>query len=1215
MVKRTLLTLALCGLTGTFVLPVSAQEYSFQYFGYDQGLTNLAAKNLFQDRTGFIWVGTENGVFRYEGVRFRKFGEKEGLGLSVTASIGEAPDGSVLVGKPQGLYRLRAEHFEQVALPGNKTGVWGYNGIVRDRDRTWIATEFGLVSIKMGAGESLVVETGPQPPSPDLARASSVFLDGNTIWWGCGTALCRSVSGKVTATGAAAGLGPTAITSILKDPAGNLWIVQNRHLRVLHPGSERFEEPEIALPAIGMGSPVIDSDGRLLVPTTEGLAIRDSNGFRMVGRSSGLLPPVYSVLQDREGAVWLGLAGRGLAKWLGYSQWESFNAQSGLTGETVYEILPRADGTVWVGTEAGFFRGRRGSNEQWVWRPIRSVGPIPVHVVQAGPNGKLWLGSDSSGVGLFDPGTEKVKWFSAKDGLIGQSVWTVLTDRAGALWAGSDKGLYRAPPGTTTFHRVEETANEGANLLRFFTVIEAPNGDIWAGSAAGVWRYSGGNWTHFTTRNGLRSQAVIALAADKNGDLWIGYRLTGTITRLRFSATGKAEFQNFDPSAGQPVEITYFLGFDARGRLWAGTNQGILMRDDQSRWYQYDHHDGLIWDDCDLHGFAAEPDGHIWIGTSAGLSHFLPRDAPAESEPPRTVFTSVVSGKTAFDPAHSFTLESSSNSLIARFTALRFGRERDILFRYRLDPSAAWRETPYRELEFPAMPPGKYHLEVEARDTLSEYSSVPATFDFRIKPPLWREWWFIAGCAIGGILLGALILRRRSIREEAIRRALENAVAERTRELSHQYRHDVLTGLPNRLLFGERLHRELLTARRDRNRVAVLFIDVDRFKRINDTWGHHTGDLFLKEIAGRLSSGLRAGETIARIGGDEFIVLIPGLRERYEAERRGWDLLNTLEAPLQVESKNVFATMSVGISTFPDDALESGALMAAADAAMYRAKAEGKNQVQLFEAGMTEAASRPQNIEDRLREALKDGGFRLRYQAQYTLDGRLAGFEALLRIQGMERELGPGEFIPIAEETGLIVEMGAWALREACLQMKIWQQSGFPDIRIAVNVSVVQLAHAGFEAYLVRTIGETGIDPSHLELELTETVPVENTDASAHLLNRIRERGIQVALDDFGTGFSPMQYLHELPVDAVKIDQVFIRNLDAEPSSVPLVEGMVKLAKTLSLKVVAEGVETEAQFEILRQIGFDLAQGYLLSHPVTASEAEDLLRAGNLVRV
>jgi EAL domain-containing protein (putative c-di-GMP-specific phosphodiesterase class I) len=329
---------------------------------------------------------------------------------------------------------------------------------------------------------------------------------------------------------------------------------------------------------------------------------------------------------------------------------------------------------------------------------------------------------------------------------------------------------------------------------------------------------------------------------------------------------------------------------------------------------------------------------------------------------------------------------------------------------------------------------------------------------------------------------------------------------------------------------------------------------------------------------------------------------------------RGWDLMRTLVPPISIDGKNVFATISVGISTFPDDAGDASALMAAADAAMYRAKSAGKNQVQLFEPGMTEAASRPQNIEDRLREALRNGKFRLHYQPQYTLDGRLLGFEALLRMVGFETEIFPGEFIPIAEESGLIVEMGGWVLREACRQLRVWNASGFPDIRMAVNVSVKQLAHIGFELKLLQIVEETGIDPNRLELELTETALVKDTGVSAGLLDRIRKRGIQVALDDFGTGFSPMQYLHQLPVDVVKIDQVFVRDLDATPSSVPLVEGMVKLAKTLSLRVVAEGVETVAQFRILQEIGFDIAQGNLLSKPVPAEQAELLLRAGTLVR-
>jgi diguanylate cyclase (GGDEF)-like protein len=425
----------------------------------------------------------------------------------------------------------------------------------------------------------------------------------------------------------------------------------------------------------------------------------------------------------------------------------------------------------------------------------------------------------------------------------------------------------------------------------------------------------------------------------------------------------------------------------------------------------------------------------------------------------------------------------------------------------------------------------------------------------------------------------------------------------------------VLTGLPNRLLFGERLSRECVTAQRHGTRAAVLFIDLDRFKRINDTWGHQTGDLFLRQISERLRAGLRHDETIARIGGDEFIVLVPGLDDKREAEIRGWDLLRALEAPVRIEGKNVFATMSIGIAVYPDDATEPGALMAAADAAMYRAKSAGKNQVMLFETGMTEAASRPQNIEDRLREALKTGGFRLHYQPQYALDGRLEGFEALLRLRAFEEDLPPSEFIPIAEESGLIVEIGSWVLGEACRHAREWHDSGFPDVRIAVNVSVMQLAHPGFEEYVTRILEETCIDPARLEFELTETALVKNTGDSAGLLNRIRERGIQVALDDFGTGYSPMQYLHQLPVDVVKIDQVFVRDLDASPSSAPLVEGMVKLAKTLGLRVVAEGVETQAQMDMVRRIGFDIAQGNLLSKPVNPGDVKALIRRATVVRV
>ena len=1189
-----------------------AQQYAFQYFGAEQGLTNLGVKTLYQDRTGFIWLGTENGVFRYEGVRFRQYGAEKGLTPNVSASMGEGPDGAMLVGNQSGLFRLRGDRFEAVPMPGAKR-VFGYAGIARIGDTTWIATDAGLLGAVVGPDGKLLLQPGP--PSPDSTRpdARSILVDQGSIWWGCGGSLCKSTptaarQWQTEDVGARTGLKKLGVSAMIRDREGNLWVQQNRRLVGLMAGGAKFEEPVPPLPPVGTGTFGLDSDGKLLVPTTDGLAIRENGQFRMIGRTSGLLPPVYSVLQDNEGSVWLGLAGRGLAKWMGYNEWESYTAQSGLTGETVYEIAPRENGEAWVGTESGLFHGNRNGNE-WTWQLQKAVERIPIHAVRPQRDGKLWLGTDGKAVALFNPKGGGLTWYGPQQGLDGKLAYALLVDSADGVWVGTESGIFILEKGAKAFQRVSAVPK-----TRTWALEEAPNGDIWAGTSDGLWWRSGQTWRRFTEKDGLRSNSVLSIAADKTGGVWIGYRLTGTITRLEWGPTGTPVIKHMPTLPGPVSNITYFLNFDHQGRLWAGSNFGVqVLSADGTRWDRYDHRDGLVWDDCDLHGFAADPDGHIWIGTSGGLSRFMAKPKTATPEPPRAILTSATLGKTELDPAKRAVLDYTSDTLVIRFTALRFGHDRDLEFRYQLKPLVnTWRETSERELQFPALPANTYRLEVEARDAGGEWSQTPASLDFTVNAPWWRTWWFMGGSLVSVLVLGAVMLQRRTKREFALRHALETAVAERTRELSHQYRHDVLTGLPNRLLFGERLNRELISAGMSGTNVAVLFIDLDRFKRINDTWGHRVGDVFLKQVAERLRSGLLQDEMIARIGGDEFIVLIPGLRDKREAEVRGWDVMRSLEAPIVIEDKNIFATMSVGIAVFPADAPDASTLMAAADAAMYRAKDSGKNQVQPFVKGMMEAASRPQNIEDRLRAALESGGFRLRYQPQYSVDGALTGFEALLRLVGAEKELSPGEFVPIAEETGLIVDIGRWVLREACRQAKEWHDAGFPHIRIAVNVSVVQLVSPDFEATLSEALRETGMDPGRLELELTETALLRDAGASAGLLGRIRKKGIHIALDDFGTGFSSMQFLHQLPVDAVKIDRLFVRDLEGKTPSIPLVEGMVKLARTLRLRVVAEGVETEDQLAILRGIGFDAAQGHLMSLPVTADEAYELLLSGPL---
>ena len=1183
-----------------------AQEYSFQYLGVDQGLGNLGVSSFFQDRDGFIWVGTENGVYRYDGTRFRTFLRESGLPPTRSVSLGEAPDGSVLVGGSDGLFRFLGDRFERIPLPTGAR-ISGFSSIRRMGQTTWIGTSAGLLALVADYTGKL----GVQPAAPALALNGAavqvLFVDGSTLWWGCGRSVCRTEQNRTEDVGAAAGMKPGLIGHLLKDREGNLWVSQGRKLMRLRPEGKKFEDLTGVLPSLGIGQLAMDSAGKLLVPTTEGLAIREGERFRMAGRAQGLPGPVYSVFADRDGDVWIGLTGRGVAAWRGYNEWESFTARSGLTSETVFGMATMAGGGLWAGTENGLYAGTKGAGG-WSWGRVKGVGDISVQGVSRGPDGQVWLGTSGAGVARVDPAGGGVQWYREPEGVASRFVPSILADRTGTVWAGTMAGLFRLRAGAKQFEPVDPLP-----AVACWDVEEGPDGTVWVATSWGVWQQKGSGWRHYLTKDGLDHDNVLAVLPDDRGSVWIGYRLVGTITRLTPPERpgGKAAVTQINPAVGPASNITYFLKFDNDRRIWAGTNVGVeVFSASGTHWDRFDQSDGLIWNDCDLHGFVADANGGIWIGTSAGLSRYQPGAVTdARTRPLKTAVTGVRSGTEEMNPAASLTLAYSQAPLSIQYTAVRYASNWDTVFRYRLRPfDSQWHETALRELQFPALSPGNYRFEVEAREPATAWSGNAAVLEFRIQPPWWRTGWFAGSLfsLIGGMLLW--FLRRWSRHKEAAQRELEAAVAERTRELAHQYRHDVLTGLPNRLLFSEILEREIVSAERNHGQLAVLFVDLDRFKQVNDTWGHMVGDALLQKVGERLGRASLSTETVARMGGDEFIILVTGIRDKDAAETRGQELLRIMDQPVVIDGKEMFPTASMGIAVYPADAQDTAGLMAAADTAMYRAKGAGKNQVQLFRSGMKEAASRRQTIEAQLRNALKTEGLRLRYQPQYSPDCRLTGFEALVRLVGEDKEISPAEFIPVAEETGMILDLGHWVLQEACRQAHAWHEMGFGDIRMAVNVSAVQLGARGFEGLFHQVLVKTGMDPLKLEIELTETALMRDTGRSASILQRLRAMGIQVALDDFGTGFSTMQYLHQLPVDVVKIDRIFTRDLDGEPSSLSLVDGMVKLARAVGKRVIAEGVETCGQLDILQQIGFDSAQGYLFAMPLTAAEAESLLR-------
>jgi diguanylate cyclase (GGDEF)-like protein/PAS domain S-box-containing protein len=431
------------------------------------------------------------------------------------------------------------------------------------------------------------------------------------------------------------------------------------------------------------------------------------------------------------------------------------------------------------------------------------------------------------------------------------------------------------------------------------------------------------------------------------------------------------------------------------------------------------------------------------------------------------------------------------------------------------------------------------------------------------------------------------------------------------RTIHYMAHHDALTGLPNRRLMQDRLNQAIMSARRKQRHVAVLFLDLDRFKIVNDTLGHDTGDFILKDVARRLVSCVREGDTVSREGGDEFVMILPDLERPEHARVVADKILKELVRPVEIGGHEIHVTPSIGISHYPNDATDVHQLLKHADNAMYQAKDAGRNTVRFFTNDLNFLLSKRLEIESRLRKAIENEEFFLRYQPQVELaTGRISGMEALVRWNDPQKgEIFPKDFIFVAEELGLIVPIGEWVFRTACRQLKQWEEDGLPPVTIAINISPRQFMSRKLVSTLLSIVREIGANPRHIELEITETMIMRNVEQSIETLSRLRSVGMQVAVDDFGVGYSSLGQLKRLPATSMKIDRSFMMNVPDDPSSGSITEAIIAMAKRLKLRCIAEGVETRAQLEFLRANQCEAFQGYLFSRPVTALEATAMLKA------
>ncbi len=435
---------------------------------------------------------------------------------------------------------------------------------------------------------------------------------------------------------------------------------------------------------------------------------------------------------------------------------------------------------------------------------------------------------------------------------------------------------------------------------------------------------------------------------------------------------------------------------------------------------------------------------------------------------------------------------------------------------------------------------------------------------------------------------------------------------QKNKEITQLATIDELTGLANRRIYNEKIEQALERAKRHKRKFAIIFIDLDRFKIINDSLGHHIGDLLLKKVASRLNDCMRRKtDVIARMGGDEFTILLDEIKSTHDSEIIAKKILESLSTPFYLEGHELVITASIGISSYPQDSIHLSELLKYADTAMYSAKEAGKNNFKLYSSSMGKSAEKRMMIESALRKALERNEFILHYQPQLDLkSGKICGFEALIRWQSNKFGfISPSDFLPLAEETGLIIPIGEWVIKTACKQYQAWQASGFHPARMAVNISSRQFKDPDF-FQRIDAIPETlGFSFDCLELELTERSIMQNTETSSKILQYLQERKIHLSIDDFGTGYSSLAYLKHLPIDKLKIDCGFVRDIETDPDAQAVVEAIIAMAHSLNLHVTAEGVETKAQLDFLKERHCDQIQGYWLSKPQPADKIEKLLVA------
>jgi len=943
--RRFVLIFALLGLGSA---ACNGQRYSFRV--YVEGLGNPNITTVGQDRTGYLWVGTQNGLYRYDGTHFQRYGAAEGIPARIIDTIFTGLDGTLWVGTSAGIYFERSDGVfaaVQIPVPVNEfSHPTGTTFTSNRQDQVVTAASGKAVLLKHAGTDKWVAE---EMPLGGGFIWSVLYGPDNSLWYGCDKDLCRLNGGKSTQLRSALGLPEEQWLNMMVARDGHIWLRGSLHVGELVPDGSRFELRDIPGARKPESFPALAEDvhGRILTTQGSNLALWEKDHWRIVTERNGLSPfELQALFVDREGSIWIGVVGHGLLRWVGEDRWEGYTADDGIGDNLVWASIRDHEGRLWIGTESGLSWIPAGGNTPQQWRApglqISDAGALEVST-----DGAIWMGSSDGHLTRIDPKTlAGSQWKMPR-------VYGMLADGPHRIWVATMNGLYQFDP-TDRQHEPQfvENAVFPKAPLRFTDLSLDSAGHLWASSDRGLFLKDEVGWHLIDPGHSGAKPDLIA--ADWKGNLWTAGPLQDFM-RLRISGykVVDAEHIGHPPLMSQEVVS---LVVDHRGWLWVGQDAGLTVYDG-NRWRSFTQDDGLIWNDTDSFALNEDRDGSMWIGTSGGLSHLIAPQTALAGSPPPPVFSQVMLGSETISDGGS--VKWSSNPLVISMALLSFKDTQDIGIRYRLigEQGSGWENTHEMTVRYRHLAPGNYRFEVVAVNAAGSAVSPPAAISFTIAPLWWQD--RTSQVVFGLLLLIGLVYiwRQRVGQLMRQKKHLEDAVKGRTADLErektelvrtreqmrHFAEHDGLTGLWNHRIIVERLRGEVDRSQRDGTPVSIILVDLDYFKRVNDTMGHRAGDLTLKETGAIFQRAVRSYDWVGRYGGEEFLLILPG-SDFAAAHARAEHLRATLQAAVIGDGEKTFSvTASFGVASgFPDD---HEAMIQAADAALYRAKNKGRNCV------------------------------------------------------------------------------------------------------------------------------------------------------------------------------------------------------------------------------------------------------------------------------